>query len=452
MEGKKKNFRTSVLTSGLVTPAELDQVIVALWTERSRGRSNTQVEISEKELADRLVKEGKLTAYQAKQLLANLTKLKLGQYRILEPIGHGGMGEVFKAEHEFMGRIVAVKVLPKSKATPAATASFIHEIRSLARLQHVNLVQAYDAGRDGNVYYLVTEYVPAADLRKYVRLHGPLSMKAAATIITQAAKGLGHAHEQGLIHRDVKPGNLLVTPDGITKVSDLGLAAWLNDTEADPRAGKIVGTADYLSPEQILTPRQVTAASDIYSLGCTLYYSVTGKVPYTGGGTRDKTRRHLEDMPLHPRRLNLDLSDPFVDIIAAMMDKNVAQRVQTAAEVVRRLTPWAEDRVDAPLQESPIERDSLPFSSRIPLADDSDGGEQFAALPETDWQFEESLSHGSQATEPFAAITEETIPDKSDNWLAPPKRRWSQDWLLYSAASLAILVLLLVLSHLIFKW
>ncbi|HTQ38813.1 MAG TPA: serine/threonine-protein kinase [Pirellulales bacterium] len=452
MERKKKNFRTCVLTSGLVTPAELDQVIVALWTERSGGRSAAQVEIAEQELADRLVAENKLTPYQAKQLLSGLTKLKLGQYRILEPIGHGGMGEVFKAEHTIMGRIVAVKVLPLHKSTPAATASFMHEIRSQARLQHVNLVQAYDAGHDGNVYYLVTEYVPAIDLRKYVRIHGPLTMKAAATIITQAAKGLGHAHEQGLIHRDVKPGNLLVTPEGITKVSDLGLAAWLNDTETDPRAGKIVGTADYLSPEQILTPRQVTAASDVYSLGCTLYYAVTGKVPYTGGGTRDKTRRHLEDMPLHPRRLNPDLSDAFVEVIAAMMDKNVAQRIQTAAEVVRRLAPWAEDRVDTPPAiGNPMERELLPFSSTIPLTEESDGGEPFSALPETDWQLEESLSQGSQATEPFAALSEETIPDKSDYWLAPPRRKWSQDWLLYSAAALAIIVLLMVLIHILFK-
>jgi eukaryotic-like serine/threonine-protein kinase len=452
MERKKKNFRTCVLTSGLVTPAELDQAIVALWTERSGGRPTTQVEIAEKELADKLVAEDKLTPYQAKQLLAGLTKLKLGQYRILEPIGHGGMGEVFKAEHAFMGRIVAVKVLPLHKSTPSATASFMHEIRSQARLQHVNLVQAYDAGHDGNVYYLVTEYVPAVDLRKYVRLNGSLGMKAAATIITQAAKGLGHAHEQGLIHRDVKPGNLLVTPDGITKVSDLGLAAWLNETETDPRAGKIVGTADYLSPEQILTPRQVTAASDIYSLGCTLYYAVTGKVPYTGGGSRDKTRRHLEDMPLHPRRLNPELNDAFVDVIAAMMDKNVAQRIQTASEVVRRLAPWAEDRIDATMAE-PIDRESLPFSYALPQSEESDGGEQFAALPETDWQLEEGLSHGSQATEPFAAISEDTVPAQSNIWLAPPKYKWSQQaWLMFSAAGLAMMVLLLALAHLIFKW
>jgi serine/threonine protein kinase len=260
---------------------------------------------------------------------------------------------------------------------------------------------------------------------------------------------LAHAHEQGLIHRDVKPGNLLVTPEGITKVSDLGLAAWLNETESDPRAGKIVGTADYLSPEQILTPRQVTPATDVYSLGCTLYYAVTGKVPFTGGGTRDKTRRHLEDMPLHPRRLNAELSDPFVDVIAAMMDKNVAQRIQTAAEVIRRLAPWSEDRVAAPVGE-PMERDSLPFSYSMPPSDDSDG-DQFVALPETNWQFEESLSQGSQATEPFAAISEETVPAQSDIWLPPRRKMSSQQWLLYSAAGLGVVVLLTVLMHLVFK-
>ena len=446
---KKKNFRTCVLNSGLVTPAELDQAIVALWTERSGGGS-AQVEIAEKELAERLIDLGRLTQYQAQQLLSGFTKLTLAQYRILEPIGHGGMGEVFKAEHMVMGRIVAVKVLPASKATPEATASFMHEIRAQARLNHENLVQAYDAGKDGGVCFLVTEYVPGTDLRKYVRQHGPLSVRAASTIITQAANGLGHAHEQGLIHRDVKPGNLLVTPEGITKVSDLGLAGWLNDTEVDPRAGKIVGTADYLSPEQILTPRKVTATTDIYALGCTLYYAVTGKVPFPGGTTRDKARRHLEDTPLHPRRLNPDLADSFVEVIAGMMEKDPAKRFQTTAEVVRRLTPWAEDRVDAPLDEPAPERDGPAFSS-IPQLEDNDG-EEFVALPETDWQLEDGLSQGSQGTEPFAALDEDTVPAKSDTWLAPPRSRASNETvLLVTVGGLAILTLLMVLFYAIFK-
>ena len=152
-----------------------------------------------------------------------------------------------------------------------------------------------------------------------------------------------------LIHRDVKPGNLLVTPEGITKVSDLGLAGWMNDTEVDPRAGKIVGTADYLSPEQILTPRKVTATTDIYALGCTLYYAVTGKVPFPGGTTRDKARRHLEDTPLHPRRLNPELADSFVDVIAEMMEKDTADTDSNRCGSRAATNAWAEDRVDAPL-------------------------------------------------------------------------------------------------------
>jgi serine/threonine protein kinase len=408
------------------------------------------VEITEKELSDRLVETGKLTPYQAEQLLAGRSKLHLSQYRILESIGRGGMGEVFKAEHALMGRIVAVKVLPRHKATPEATASFMHEIRSQARLHHENLVQAFDAGHDGNVYFLVTEYVPGSDLRKYVRLHGHLDKQAAATIITQAARGLDYAHAQGLIHRDVKPGNLLVTPDGKTKVSDLGLAGWLGDEERDPRAGKIVGTADYLAPEQIVTPRQVTPTSDIYALGCTLYYAVTGKVPFPGGTTRDKARRHLEDMPLHPRRLNPELSDKFVDVIAEMMHKTAGERIQTCGEVIDRLSPWAEDRVTTPVSR----QEELPESDRfalLPPSADSDG-EEFVPLPETDWQMEEGISQASQGTEPFAAIAEDTVPLQSNTWLAPPRTKLSPDVLLLSiAATLAIVTLLMVLGYLVFK-
>src|SRR5262249_55178784 len=141
-------------------------------------------------------------------------------------------------------------------------------------------------------------------------------------IISQAARGLTHAHARGLVHRDVKPGNLLVTPDGKTKVSDLGLASFMDvEDPDDPRAGRVVGTADYLSPEHIMSPSDVSPASDIYSLGCTLYYAVTGKVPYPGGTGRDKARRHCEDIPLNPRRFQAELSDEFIDVIAAMMEK-----------------------------------------------------------------------------------------------------------------------------------
>jgi serine/threonine protein kinase len=212
----------------------------------------TWIEIADDQLAAKLVEMGRLNHWQAEQLKVGRSKFNLGPYQILDSIGQGGMGQVFKAEHRLMGRVVAIKVLPRHRSTPDAIASFTREIRAQARFDHENLVRAFDAGHDGNVYFLVTEFVPGADLRKLVRARGKLSMQDAATIISQAARGLAHAHSRGMVHRDVKPGNLLVTPGGQTKVSDLGLAGFLGvDDRTIPRAGRIVGTADYLSPEHI---------------------------------------------------------------------------------------------------------------------------------------------------------------------------------------------------------
>jgi len=255
------------------------------------------------------------------------------------------MGQVFKAVHTLLGRVEAIKVLPSGRATRDNIASFRHEIRAQAQLDHPNLVRVSYAGYDGNVYYLVTEFVPGTDLRRLVRVRGPLPMDEAAAIIAQAALVLAYVHSRDLIHRDVKPGNVLVTPDGLVKLSDMGLAGFtvasgLDSGLDDPRAGKIVGTADYLAPEQILTPGELTPAVDIYALGCTLYYAVTGKVPYPGGTTSDKARRHCHDTPLHPRHFNPALSDAFVEVIADMMEKQPADRLRDAQTVIERLRPW----------------------------------------------------------------------------------------------------------------
>ncbi len=242
-----------------------------------------------------------------------------------------------------MGRQCAVKVLPLHRATPETLLSFNREIRLQAQLDCPHLVRAYDAGQDGNVHYLVTEYIPGMDLRRLVKTRGPLPINQAARIVMQAALGLKYAHQQGMVHRDVKPGNILVTPEGIAKVSDVGLAGFAADLIDDPRAGKIVGTADYLSPEQIKTPLEVGPVSDIYSLGCTLYYAICGKVPFPGGDTQSKIRRHLSETPWHPRKFQPDLTEEFVDIIADMMDKNPKDRIQSCGEVASRLEPWAGD-------------------------------------------------------------------------------------------------------------
>ena len=309
---------------------------------KSEASRSVATEYTDKELAAMLVKLEYLTSYQSDQLLSGRTKLNLGPYIITDWIGQGGMGQVFKAVHEMLGRESAVKVLPLHKTTPEAIVNFRREIRAQAKLDHANLVRAFDAGEDGNVHYLVVEYVPGTDLRRLVRTKGRLTVQQAANVIKQAAEGLHHAHERDLIHRDIKPGNIMVTPNGIAKVSDLGLAFYLNDPE-DPRFGKIVGTADYLSPEQIKTPLEVNSVSDIYSLGCTLYYAVTGKVPFPGGTPKSKARRHLQETPWHPRRFNEEVSDEFVDLIGDMMEKNPEERIQSAMEVAERLAPWASD-------------------------------------------------------------------------------------------------------------
>jgi eukaryotic-like serine/threonine-protein kinase len=397
-------FRRSALASGLVTVEQMLEAENAL--REAAGPIGTWLEIDDSRLASKLVQLGHINHWQAEQLRVGRSKFSLGPYLVIDAIGQGGMGQVFKAEHRMMGRVVAIKVLPRHRSTPDAVASFTREIRAQAQFDHENLVRAFDAGHDGNVYFLVTEYVPGTDLRKLIRARGKLSIQDAATIISQAARGLGHAHSRGLVHRDVKPGNLLVTPWGQTKVSDLGLASFLGADDADdPRAGRIVGTADYLSPEHVRCPSDISQVSDIYSLGCTLYYAVTGKVPFPGGTGRDKARRHCEDSPINPRRFNLDLPDEFIDVIAAMMDKDPTKRIQTAAEVVRRLAPWA--------------KDAVPPGDLVGAA--GDGTLRPAASPDSDTPaslFDDlavgadaSSSQISQRTDAVASAGQETVPD-----------------------------------------
>ncbi len=398
-------LRRSALASGLLTPEDFREAGELL--RASDPNPAVITEFSDSELAAQLVTMGRLNRWQAEQLKAGLSKFNLGPYQVIDSIGQGGMGQVFKAEHTMMGRKVAIKVLPRHKATKDAIGSFTREIRAQAQLDHKNLVQAFDAGFDGKVYFLVTEYVPGTDLRKFVRARGRLSMQEAATIVSQAAVGLAHAHSRGMIHRDVKPGNLLVTTDGHTKVSDLGLAGFLGiHDEDDPRTGKVVGTADYLSPEQVLSPRDVTAASDVYALGCTLYYAVTGKVVFPGGNVREKARRHCEETPLNPKRINPELSEEFIDVLAAMMEKDRTKRIQTAEEVCQRLRPWAKEAVATNQEESAGDRSG---HARQHLN---------AALADTPGFFgdaqdgaDESPSQLSQTTDRLAVTAQETIPD-----------------------------------------
>jgi eukaryotic-like serine/threonine-protein kinase len=329
------------LASGLLTQAQIDRAWHAL-AEDSLAAEQSLEDATDEALSEHLVRLGFLNRWQAEQLRHGRTKFTLGPYRILDAIGHGGMGYVFKGEHVLLGRIEAIKVLPKTQMHPASIAAFCREIRAQAQLDHPNLVRLSFADKDGETYFLVTEFIEGSDLRRLVRHHGLLSARQAAVIVSQAAEALAYAHERGLVHRDVKPGNLLVTPEGYTKLTDLGLASFSWDaTPGNDAAPKhIVGTPDFLAPEAIVAPQNPRSVSDLYSLGCTLYYAVTGKVPFPGGQTSDKLRRHLEEAPLTPARLNPQLEREFVDVIADMMQKRPDQRIQRASDVVERLRPW----------------------------------------------------------------------------------------------------------------
>jgi serine/threonine protein kinase len=414
-------FERCALASGLLTEVQLGQAWAAIEHSQREFPENSGLSPDER-LASKLIELGWLNAWQAKQLSEGRTDFLLSIYRIIDYIGRGGMGEVYKGEHGVLGRVVAIKVLPRKKSTPEEIAGFLRESRVLARLDHENLVRAFDAGEAKNVFFLVTEYVAGTDLRKLVRAKGPLTMASAASIMSQVTGALDHAHQQGLIHRDVKPGNVLVTPDGRAKLSDLGLAGSLHGgAEEDPRSGKIVGTADYLSPDQIEAPWNPTPAWDVYSLGCTLYYSVTGKVPFPGGSTTDKIRAHRQLRPLDPRRLNPGLSDRFVDVIADMMAKNPAERIATAKDVAARLAPWVATAGRAALTHAP----QLPTpkgaagsasgsdsSSAGSGAADSDGledtqGSLSIVLDPPDGPVE-APGQSSQTTHPVATASEET--------------------------------------------
>src|SRR5262245_7022817 len=400
-------LRGAALASGLVSQQQIDDAVAGLTSGES-GEALTLDQITDEILGHRLADLGYLNRWQVEQLKEGRTKFTLGPYKIVNAIGQGGMGHVFKAEHKLLGRIEAIKVLPKSKSTPEAVAAFQREIRAQAQLDHPNLVRVTYADFEGETYFFVTEYVPGTDLRKLVRRNGPLPYQIAATIISQAAEGLHYAHRRGLVHRDVKPGNLLVTPDGRTKMTDLGLAWFLMEeleggTQAAAKSGSLVGTADYLAPETIREPHKILPVSDVYSLGCARYYAVTGKVPFPGGNTADKIHRHVNETPLNPLHVNPDLPKGFCDVIAAMMDKDPDKRTPTAAAVVELLQPWRDENATKHLAETTPPGSGIFVRGGAPVPPAS------AALDETASYVLDDLDFPPGQTESPSQISQRTV-------------------------------------------
>jgi len=295
--------------------------------------------------AQEMVEAGKLTAYQADAVLnRRFNDLRVGNYEIMAKLGAGGMGTVYKARHRRMKRIVALKVLSREVATSGTFADrFQREVETIARLSHPNIVMAFDADECEAGPFLVMEFVNGRDLASEVERAGPLSVADAVDRILQAARGLEYAHSQGIVHRDIKPGNILRDVDGVVKVADLGLAR-LNAPEGGSggntsltQAGMVVGTAEYMSPEQALDSGQVDHRADIYSLGCTLHFLLTGRSPYQAGSIMAMLLKH-RDAPIPSLRASRPDVPPELEIILKrMIAKAPDDRYHTMTVVVQAL-------------------------------------------------------------------------------------------------------------------
>ncbi|MFO0809475.1 MAG: protein kinase [Gemmataceae bacterium] len=334
--------------SNLVDPARLDAYLASLREDESESGDPLR-------LASRLIKDGLLTKFQAQQLLKGRYRnfTIVDKYKILEPLGQGGMSKVFLVEHLAMGHRVAMKILPISgtKDDPSLIARFKREAKAVAALNHPNVIRAHDISEGDRFHYIIMDYVEGVNLHDLVRKRGPLDPADAAHFIYQTAVGLQHIHDAGLIHRDIKPGNLLVDRAGVVKILDLGLARFESDGESltkkfDDKA--ILGTADYLAPEQALDSQGLDARADIYGLGATFYFLLAGRAPFEEErNVAKKLLGHQMRTPESIASLRADVPPELLTILDTMMAKKPEDRFQSAGEVAEALSPWAD--VDVPL-------------------------------------------------------------------------------------------------------
>ncbi len=336
-------FLETVERSGLVDKSRLAQSLCTL--ERQSGSTAVSDSLV---VSSHLKQSGLLTDWQSRQLLEGRhAGFFLGKYKLLDHLGTGGMSSVFLAEHEVMRRRVAIKVLPKTRVHDSSyLARFHREARAVAALDHPNIVRAFDVDHEGDIHYLVMEYIEGADLKTLVEREGPLDYRTAADYIRQAAEGLGHAHQAGLIHRDMKPANLLVDLKGTVKILDMGLARFSDDIDASlthDHDERMLGTVDFLAPEQALDSHLVDPRADLYSLGCTLYFALTGQPPFPVGTLAQRVIMHQSKDPAAITEKRPDAPPELVAICRRMMAKSLGGRYQSAAEVAQTLRQWASE-------------------------------------------------------------------------------------------------------------
>jgi serine/threonine protein kinase len=329
----------SISHSGLMSADEIDAFINGLPPEKRPGDA--------KQLVQEMVRRKKLTKFQAQAVYLGKSRgLVMGNYVVLDKLGEGGMGQVYKARHRRMDRIVALKVLPAAAMKEAdAVQRFQQEVKAAARLTHPNIVRAYDADEAGGMHFLVMEYVEGIDLGSLDLEKTRIPVRVAVDYVVQAARGLEYAHSKNIIHRDVKPSNLLLESDGTIKVLDMGLARFNEQANPDDetaaegltQSGQVMGTLDYMSPEQAQRTKAADERSDIYSLGCTLFYLLTGRPIYEGDTLVAKIVAHRDQPIPSLRAIRNDVPKPLDTAFQKMVAKNPQLRHQTMTRVIAAL-------------------------------------------------------------------------------------------------------------------
>jgi serine/threonine-protein kinase len=332
------DFTANVATSGLVAPQVMTQLQAELEPEPVADASLR--------LARRLIAGGYLTTYQARKLLAGATQgFFLGGYRLLRPLGAGGMGKVYLAVNRQEER-VAIKVLPPRKALgeEQALRRFRREMELSRRVVHPNLARTIAVGTEGDAHFMVMEYIPGKSLYELVKSDrdGPLRVPDAARLFLKLLDGLGAAHRTGLIHRDIKPSNIMITPEGDVKLLDMGLARALDDEQGFTRVNTVLGTVDYASPEQLRDAAAADVRSDLYSVGCTLYFALAGKAPFEGGDVINKIFKQRMEDPRPLEALARGVPSAFAALVRKLMSKNPEERYQSCAELRADLVRWTD--------------------------------------------------------------------------------------------------------------
>jgi serine/threonine protein kinase len=337
-----------VQKSGVVENTRLSAYLVKLRTAGAVAPAEPH------KVAELLIRDGIVTTFQAEQFLMGKWRgFSIGRYKVLERLGSGSSGSVFLCEYGPSHRRVAVKVLPAALADdPASLERFYREARALASLNHPNIVRAYDICQEEKLHFLVMEYVDGSSLQDITEKCGPMAVSRAAHYLRQAALGSQHAHESGgIVHRDLKPGDILVDRGGSVKIIDMGFVRFTSDTVALPTPAhdmEFLRSADYTAPEQAIDPDSVDIRADVYSLGATFYFCLTGRTPLPEGSAAQKRIWQQSRQPDPLRQLRPEVPEGLAVLIERMLAKNPDQRPQTPQEVADALAPFTAEPVGPP--------------------------------------------------------------------------------------------------------